>query len=840
MQMRLRELAMAVAAVYAAGITPTLFPAIDGLSGISAAHAATSTTTQDAATLESEIKKLQAEIDALNQAIVDLQQKLTTNLSASQRQAVLHEIKKLERVLKTKQNQLADLQAQLSKLPTTEPTPTEPTPTEPAPTEPAPSTPTTPNSGTANPALANLAANTALALGTYNPPFLAGCSAPTSIITDYSRFTYDSVNHQILMFGGGHASTPRTDVDVLDLNTFAWTSAYASTPVSDMTIANFDSQNGSWKTTGHPLARHTLDLLSFAPNTGELILLTGVSTQPNCMELYDWDTYPGKIWHYNPQTRLWKPSPASPIWNAWPAAEYDPVSGKIVVISMYGLYTYDPATKVAAKHLDYARGELSYNQNLVYYPPTDTMYYIVGTGAVFEVKLDRTDYSKSTIVPVAGVTGTFPTGAETGWAYDPVNKIIGGGISNGVFYAFDPAMKTWTSRTMQVTGTSTTVGSVAFHALDYDTVNNVFIFQGQVGSAPPTFTTWAYRLGGTADPAPAPAPAPTPPPTTEPAPAPSPSTSDPQDFAARCSAAGVVRCVSFDSDADISGRWGANSGITVGTGAAPTIDAGVRASGGGSLKFTIPSNSGSDSSGSYFANFSNDLSVQFGENSEFFVQWRQRFSDAFINTFFAGNSGIKQVIINTGDTPNKVWASCEAIGNVLTSYYQERFTTVYNSCTGSGSHGAYMGLYESMPSIAGNLKLQNAMPSPYCTYFDGEAVKSPAFPAGCFGWHANEWMTFQVGITLGPRDNVNNDFTNSRLRMWVAREGQPSVLVIDWKPGIPGYFPLAAGPLSQNQKFGKIWLLPYQTTKDATQVHPTAYTWYDELIVSKTQIADPK
>jgi len=33
--------------------------------------------------------------------------------------------------------------------------------------------------------------------------------------------------------------------------------------------------------------------------------------------------------------------------------------------------------------------------------------------------------------------------------------------------------------------------------------------------------------------------------------------------------------------------------------------------------------------------------------------------------------------------------------------------------------------------------------------------------------------------------------------------------------------------------------LPYNTGKDASQAHPTAYTWYDELIVSKQRIPDP-
>ena len=43
-----------------------------------------------------------------------------------------------------------------------------------------------------------------------------------------------------------------------------------------------------------------------------------------------------------------------------------------------------------------------------------------------------------------------------------------------------------------------------------------------------------------------------------------------------------------------------------------------------------------------------------------------------------------------------------------------------------------------------------------------------------------------------------------------------------------------------DQRYGKIWLLPYNTGKDPAQVHPTAYTWYDELIISRNKIADPQ
>jgi hypothetical protein len=72
------------------------------------------------------------------------------------------------------------------------------------------------------------------------------------------------------------------------------------------------------------------------------------------------------------------------------------------------------------------------------------------------------------------------------------------------------------------------------------------------------------------------------------------------------------------------------------------------------------------------------------------------------------------------------------------------------------------------------------------------------------------------------------------VQLWVAREGQPAELVIDWGP-----YNLTAGAPEEMQRFGKVWLLPYNTGKDDSVAHPTAYTWYDELVISRSRIADP-
>ena len=47
--------------------------------------------------------------------------------------------------------------------------------------------------------------------------------------------------------------------------------------------------------------------------------------------------------------------------------------------------------------------------------------------------------------------------------------------------------------------------------------------------------------------------------------------------------------------------------------------------------------------------------------------------------------------------------------------------------------------------------------------------------------------------------------------------------------------PVQAQPGRMAEKYGKVWLLPYS----GTAVFPsTSYTWYDELIISRSRIPD--
>ena len=313
-----------------------------------------------------------------------------------------------------------------------------------------------------------------------------------------------------------------------------------------------------------------------------------------------------------------------------------------------------------------------------------------------------------------------------------------------------------------------------------------------------------------------------------------------RDFARRCAQPGVVRCIGFDDAADfntgkggINGAYGLDSGILPPSGSSDytraSRDNSMSASGPSSLRFTIPALSSADTSGAYFANFSKDLSVQFGAGDEFFVQWRQRFSPEFLETKYVGGGGFKQIIVGTGDQPGRTFSSCSSLELPVFNYAQNGFPVMYNSCSGSSSHPAYDGFYERFGGS--DFKLQNGRPAPGCLY----SQKSAGYfaPSGnCFGYTANEWMTFQMQVKLGAR--VGDEFKDSYVTLWMAREGKPSELVIQWGP-----YNLTAGSPAANERYGKVWLLPYNTGKSSSTAYPTAYTWYDELVISKNKIADP-
>jgi hypothetical protein len=100
-------------------------------------------------------------------------------------------------------------------------------------------------------------------------------------------------------------------------------------------------------------------------------------------------------------------------------------------------------------------------------------------------------------------------------------------------------------------------------------------------------------------------------------------------------------------------------------------------------------------------------------------------------------------------------------------------------------------------------------------------------------------MTFQVRTKIGTwYKNEKSCRRDSTIQLWVAEESSPSKLVIDLSPEKGTGFDIANS--DPNAKYGKLWLVPYQTGKEPSQAHPTGYVWYDDLIISRNKIPNPK
>ncbi len=272
------------------------------------------------------------------------------------------------------------------------------------------------------------------------------------------------------------------------------------------------------------------------------------------------------------------------------------------------------------------------------------------------------------------------------------------------------------------------------------------------------------------------------------------------DFQARCGASGVTLCVGFDDASTAvpnATLFKAGDGRFLGS-----IDTSVKASGGGSLRFEIPSNSGQNSSGYWLG----DLGASFGQNSHFYVQWRQRLSRTLLETRFDGGSGWKQIILHR-DGP-----SCANVQVVILNGSQRGVPTGYSHCGDPD--------YAFRYTLAnGDTQLQQG---------DFNCLRRSLRPEDCAEYRADEWLTFYLDVEVGAFGQPN-----SRVQAYIAYEGAPLQKFIDMQ----NY--TFAFDRSASDTFRKIQLTPYHTGKNSAQAHPTAFIWYDEVIVSRQPIAAP-
>lgn len=284
---------------------------------------------------------------------------------------------------------------------------------------------------------------------------------------------------------------------------------------------------------------------------------------------------------------------------------------------------------------------------------------------------------------------------------------------------------------------------------------------------------------------------------------------DAASFAERCQAAGVTLCVGFDSASDIDPYTKASAdGNRI-----PKLDTSTKASGNGSLKLTVPGNTTANTAG----HWRRRLGGSFGPGDTFYVQYRQRFSPEMMNNM--SGDGWKQSILHYYEK------TCENIQLVMQNGIYRNLPQPYSEC-GGVRFRQYYGPNNSDYYIQWGSNYQNPSPSDVlCDYKDFKNGNT----SKCLLYKPNQWMTFYTRVTLGSWGQPQ-----STVQIWMGEEGQPLKMVVDRKNHT-----FRQNQNRPNSVFDAITLLAWITGKNASTNHPTAYTWYDELVVSTKPIAGP-
>jgi len=277
---------------------------------------------------------------------------------------------------------------------------------------------------------------------------------------------------------------------------------------------------------------------------------------------------------------------------------------------------------------------------------------------------------------------------------------------------------------------------------------------------------------------------------------------EPQDFETRCKAIGVLVCIGFDSPSDFlpahwpaSGLYPAWDKLIHGS-----RDPTIKASGKSSLRLEILPNSAANAAGFWRQSFEHS----FGPGSIFYVQFRQRFSKEMLTNNW-GDTAWKQVIFhNEGST-------CAQVELTTVEYHSSGIPIMYTDC---GDRALYDENHGQPP-----LLLQQG---------DYNCVFEHINRKDCFHYPTEQWVTFYYQVAIGHWGKPD-----STINAWVAPDGQPYK---QWVK-MPHFVLKNDHP---GNDYDTLTLLAYMTNKDMKINHPPAYTWFDELIVSKQPIAIPK
>jgi len=196
-------------------------------------------------------------------------------------------------------------------------------------------------------------------------------------ILAYSGMAYDSVNQQLLVFGGGHNDYGGNEIWAFDTQALTWEKQYEPDPVSAYVLSNYDySETGKLQASGRPLARHTYDFVEFIDDAGVMMVYGGRPTTAGATQipvhtLYDTWTYdyPSKQWTYK------NPRP----WDIWAgSAAYDESAKLLVAVHQGKTSVYDHVADQWTRRFPAQNPPGSLETALEYDSKREVMYFFGG------------------------------------------------------------------------------------------------------------------------------------------------------------------------------------------------------------------------------------------------------------------------------------------------------------------------------------------------------------------------------------------------------------------------------------------------------------------------------
>ena len=611
-----------------------------------------------------------------------------------------------------------------------------------------------------------------------------GCPA---VMSAWNGGLFDTQRNRLIVHGGGHTDYFGNEVYALDLNAnpIHWLLVHDASHGS--AINNVTSCPDSAYLDGNPNAVHDYSGMAYLAKADAYLRQGG--SLANCGFFTD------STWVYNPTTNSWSNPTTQPPSNGSPATvAYDPTTGDAYESTHNtGIFwQYDPAAQKWT-NLGNSMACTNGQPNTAAIDDSRRAYYCVGSGDFEKVSLNS-PYTMTDLSKASGCSALVSAQAP-GFVYDPVQKLMVGWVGGNTVYLYNPDTNSCSTQSFPSNGACPTAAQSngTYGRFQYSPALGVFVLANSIDA---NVCTLRLTSGSGATPE--------------------------SDFQARCSAAGVLRCVGWDSASDFSPATG---GGGYATGLYPAEDGsyeGVQdtstsVSGGSSLKFVIRPGSvhphGTDPAGYYLVQFGPDGNAhKFGEGSDLYLQFRYRLDPQLLNYDWtqAGGEGWK-VFIVWGPVPGP---SCTDDQFVQENTFQRNIATGYTSC-GQPELSDF--------SQSPQLLEQGDYNCPYSGN-PGNYTNPP-----CFVYPANTWITEYWHVHIGTWGSANSLF-----EAWVAPQGQALKQFIK----LPNF--TFGNSADHTVGLQAIQFTPYFSGANNSTTTPGSAMWFDEFIVSTQPIAAPK